>query len=897
MSLATSGGGFGGAGAAGGGGLILAHDANAVGRAAAGMHPPPDAHADAGHGPLPPPSGGVLGADLLDKQQGLSLKQVKNVSHLPLVAMDLFASEPIVAYFPPKPEDPSETVFPRLVGKMKANLYFHGKADNKNNTSRAETAHKALRKYLSQAKPYRSMQSECLTKSDDPDAVVLEKPHRWLGLRRLDDASDVLQKQVQATTTTTTATDSSTSQKKKQYVIQEEDFVGVGIRIVNSTLDGSSPSSPGEEDDFDRVVFKVRLNPAKKAVTMLPEEAVQLLIHQAQYHVATKLQIVKVNDNKKDNDEDEIVDYPCAIAIPAWASHDAAIEALYDATGNVPGVFFQRSVCALAGALVPSPSGKPNTLLERVEHVRAALLKEYRKQLVTQPDLVHHDELLLILVGRTDDGMEATAIQISDFQTSLMTCLFTKFKVLSNVSYQSPDPLSKFVPCLSELEQAVQHIDPDADGPAAIVTYGSPAEQEQLKKQWEENKSSATQEWQTVPLFTTKADAVCMGTAVLGAVAHGRQALLVEKDGGKTKAELGITVQNVAPAAVGFRLHYHGGTDPKRWTSVKTIFDFDRRIPAGPYSIEFKASECVVHRNVNSTSAPLSDEDLLKAAKEKEGAKYIPQREEAALDLRLEILQKWTRDGEWKRVGDLKQPLVKHDDDDEDKRVACESVTLEISLAVTGMLTLNTIGDRQSVVQATKSARNSALQYYIGVTLAVLFFGGFLARSYWEEYTFNRDTKKLLAYYKHAIPGSISDGDENNARFLVWKFRHKKKKLWSGLEKKYGIPVREVHEWEGYVSDDNNGKKSSAPLDHDEVDLDDDEEEGAPKPTNSGRNEPKNGRNTEKSVDDENLSSQGQQASSAESSGTPNGNRPDDDDATSESSSTDSSGGAANDEL
>lgn len=188
------------------------------------------------------------------------------------------------------------------------------------------------------------------------------------------------------------------------------------------------------------------------------------------------------------------------------------------------------------------------------------------------------------------------------------------------------------------------------------------------------------------------------------------------------------------------------------------------------------------------------------------------------------------------------------------------------------------------MVQATKSARNSALQYYIGVTLAVLFFGGFLARSYWEEYTFNRDTKKLLAYYKHAIPGSISDGDENHARFLVWKFRHKKKKLWSGLEKKYGIPVREVHEWEDYVSDDTNGKKSSAPLDHDEVDLDDDEEESAPKPAKPTRNEPKDRRETEKS---------------AESSGTQSENRPHDDDdaATSESSSTDSSGGAAYDEL
>jgi len=98
MSLGAGLGGAGGG--AGGGGLILAPDAHAVGRAAAGMPFPPDAHAHAGHNPLTPPSGGVLRADLLDKQQGLSLKQVKNVSHLPLATMDLFASEPIVAYFP-----------------------------------------------------------------------------------------------------------------------------------------------------------------------------------------------------------------------------------------------------------------------------------------------------------------------------------------------------------------------------------------------------------------------------------------------------------------------------------------------------------------------------------------------------------------------------------------------------------------------------------------------------------------------------------------------------------------------------------------------------------------------------------------------------------------------------
>lgn len=102
----------------------------------------------------------------------------------------------------------------------------------------------------------------------------------------------------------------------------------------------------------------------------------------------------------------------------------------------------------------------------------------------------------------------------------------------------------------------------------------------------------------------------------------------------------------------------------------------------------------------------------------------------------------------------------------------------------------------ESVVQATLSARNSKLRYYIGILLAILFFGGFLVKSYVEEKVFERDTHRLLMYYKHAAPGSLADGDEYNARYLVWKYRGKKKKLWERLEKKYEVPVRHAHEWE-----------------------------------------------------------------------------------------------------
>ena len=98
-------------------------------------------------------------------------------------------------------------------------------------------------------------------------------------------------------------------------------------------------------------------------------------------------------------------------------------------------------------------------------------------------------------------------------------------------------------------------------------------------------------------------------------------------------------------------------------------------------------------------------------------------------------------------------------------------------------------------MQATVTARNSYLRYWIGIILAIAFFGGFLIKSYWEEKVFERDTIRLLAYYKNVVPGSFQDGDEHNARYLVWKYRGNKAKLWRVLEKKYGEPVLHAHEW------------------------------------------------------------------------------------------------------
>lgn len=107
-----------------------------------------------------------------------------------------------------------------------------------------------------------------------------------------------------------------------------------------------------------------------------------------------------------------------------------------------------------------------------------------------------------------------------------------------------------------------------------------------------------------------------------------------------------------------------------------------------------------------------------------------------------------------------------------------------------------------------------------------------MVRSYYEEYAFKRDVKRLMAYYKHVVPGSISDGDENNARYLVWKYRSQKDKLWRTLEKKYGEPVLHADEWDTKVNQESDAgvaedldldeesdkKKESTATDEDQAD-------------------------------------------------------------------------------
>mmetsp|Transcript_32140 Transcript_32140/g.53103 ORF Transcript_32140/g.53103 Transcript_32140/m.53103 type:complete len:799 (-) Transcript_32140:40-2436(-) len=796
MSLAASGGmSAGGAGSAGGG-LMMAHQPQAMAAAMQQNQLPPGAEipGSAGMGGAPTTIA-ALGADLADKSQ-LSLRQVKNVSHLPIVAVDMYASDPMVASFPPKPKDPDQSLQATLIGKFQAQVSFQPN----------ETAHKTLRKYLSKDKSYDDLRKAALATPSTKDAVTIVKPHHWLGMRRLQDVPEY----INASNPVTKESDDGSG------AIAEEASQD-SVHVTNGTLDGvSAPAG----DDFDRVVYKLRLASSKKAVTILPEEANSLILTVAQTSVARTTII-----------EDDPTDFPLAIALPAWACHDTCLEAWMDSVQGA--VFVQRSVAALCGTMQPGSSEKtPNKLLDRISTVTQALQKAHQKA----NDGTHFEfEPLVVLVGITSDGLECTAVQVSDVQNQIPSCLFGNYKVHCNVSCPTQDPMSKIEQCLTELYQQLDEVAPEVDGPIAFVPYATNKEQLAGVSKKLEKFKTRLESWEEAPVIPSRLDCVAIGTAVLGAVTHGRIATLITGLNNKPKVALAMRIRNVAPTAVGIKMSYKKDV----WTPVKTIFDFDRCVPAGPYEIELSAAQCAAMLEVGAGDKLKWESKALNEAVEKalkdsiEGNQGIPKREAAALEFKIQVVQKMTREGEWTNVGDLTMPLIKVDESgDKEKQIGCERISLELSVNSTGVITQSLVGHLESVVQAVVSSRNSKLRYWIGILLAILFFGGFLVKSYWEEAVFEHDTKRLLAYYKHVMPGTMSDGDLQNARYLVWKYRGKKNKLWKRLEKKYEVAVRHEHEWEGYVVEGQEAEEEE------EQNLDEEDEKEEPASKEEATEEP-----------------------------------------------------------
>ena len=892
MSLATTGG---GAGMAGGAGGALSMSAMAHGGPSAlATHQAHSQHSHTHSIPsgtataAPGTSYAALGADLLDKNQSfLNSKGVRAVSSLPIVAVDLYGDDDTVdvSYFPPLEEeektngdDDEMAVMMKQMAKMKkGSLVKHVTNSNISGGNVIlkrddAAAYKAVKRMLNKGEGHEDVLTDALvTSEEDSDAtIVIPRPHLIMGTRKPSDFN-VAAKSIYGKYTPKSSTNNNNINSTSPQLIAEEDGATntTPLSIKTIAMDGSATPNG---DDFDRVALSIKLNSKKKAMTILPEEAVGLVI--AQVKKCVRDEFVKdfpeselANDsNSGDGDGEEgegesYMDLPPAFAIPGWATLDSTVEALIDAAGSSCGCgpsLHQRSIAACVGALVPpvgkaakgaaAPAGSKlqQLLSETMQSKDAAAAKEEAKEAALarrDPVEVNPFVPLVLLAGVTNEGIELTAVQITKPQgpDKELHCPFGNINVISSVcyAYGGDDPLSMVPKAMDELREQIGIVVPESEEPTAIVTYGSVASQKKLAKTvtsvltkyGKEGKNS--DDWdgwdEDITIVSTAKGCVSMGLAVLAASVHGRVKLVVSVKGTddklRPKAKLGVAVQDVATCAVAVSFNYFGGADNK-WTEPKVIFDFDRRVPAGPYQIDFTAAECAAHL-ANGGKGIEDEVELIEKAKNLEGSRGIPDREAAALKCRFRIYQKTSRgddDSEWIRVGNDMKPLsMEHSQKDEgesgdDNMVAIESAVLEISLSSVGIITTKLITNGETIVQATKSARNSKLLRWGTILGSVLFIGGFLVKSYVEERIFERDTQRVLAYYKHASPNSFHDGDERQARYLVWKYKGKKDALWRRLEAKYGVPVKHAWEWDDEEED---GAK-----DDDEAaeDLDDGEE-------------------------------------------------------------------------
>jgi len=416
------------------------------------------------------------------------------------------------------------------------------------------------------------------------------------------------------------------------------------------------------------------------------------------------------------------------------------------------------------------------------------------------------------MAGMTEDGIEISAIQIkspnSNFGSAECHAPYGEHRVVSTVSYHHSTPVSIVNKALVELSDNVDEICPELEedgGVAAVVTYGTIAKQLQLKdamlKSLNLIKGDAV--WNTQMNFlSTQEDAVAAGTAVLAGISHNRIPFSVTGDGSRPA----LAVKNAAPCAVGVVYSFEGGKDGT-WSEPKVVFDYDRRVPAGPYNVEFSAAECVALRKDMTL---LNDmEKLVEESEKWLKGKHNALREDAALNLSIKVVQQFDRNGKWRECGYLANPLTqgKEEDSEEsegeaDKKIGIENSTLALTLDSVGFMSMTLTSDGQTIDQAVKAARSSTLWYYIRILGAILFFGGFMAKSYLGEKEREKCALKVLAYYKRAATNSINDGDEHHAHYTCYKYRGKTEKLYKKLERKYGILMREAHEWEDEEEED-----------------------------------------------------------------------------------------------
>lgn len=819
--LSTSVGGAGG-GMGGAGGVALAYQA------------PPGASGPSGPAAAPkitaaPTSAAALGADVSQKKFVAS-----STDGLPLVAVDFEAPTSIasVAYAPagqvamPVPLYASKRPdgARNYIEKNGTNLRLL-RADGATNGA-GTASFKALKRMLLRGGPGNVgrvvRESLCPASLEEVGTgATIVSPHGYLGARNL------------------TAVGGTSS--------------GGDIPAVLGTLDGASPRG----DDDDRVVFPldtVSPLPAegkkKKKLSLLPDEAAGIVLAAAKRAVfEQRVEVAALQKGKKVDEEEEEnaladIPYPLAVSIPGYHLSDFYVEALQEAVAysgsNVDlDLFFHRHAAAFVGAFLmrlkkdpkKNKSGDWDGLI-RVVMGEVKRLADNRDQKGKKCRSANEQPVILT-VGLTASGYDIHFLQVGNMGNGIFP--FETINTIASSCALSSSAVTDFDDALSSLIKIFSRALPGRR-PCAVVTYGSEADQAEVHKKMKANTAlrqlhatHSSPDGQAPNLFFTAPNVVSIGTAALAASTEGRL------PGGA------IAERPVASWAVGIRLNFFGAGKPGK---VRTVFDYDRRLPAS-YDIDISAAECAAAR-ARGGSCMIPDADD-KDVKKYSQSKHIPDRETAAKALEFQIVQKVRRGGKyadenddcgWVPVGGPLKPLVylevKQDKDGEEtegEEIGRENATLNISVNTTGLIVTKLGGDRESVVQYTRTARSDKVKYYLGILFAILFFGGFAAKSYWDEYTLNRDAERLMAYYKHITPDKLGADNIRNARYTVYRYRANLDRLWRRLEVRYGykVPESNWHDLESYVKVEDGEHVHDLDLDDEDDEIESSEDDGEKK--------------------------------------------------------------------
>jgi len=745
------------------------------------------------------------------------------IQNYPHISIDLYGDTKDIVYHAPlvtSEEENANSQEGNANGNLIVCLGQH--IDGNVCIKRTEQSYKILKKFLrsdASEELYEQVLDHCLDTSsstnDDSSVCIVKEPYLLLGSRRIELLNDNTLSKYSIIKSSSNTTASTAIEPLIET--NEEKDTNSNVYIRNQTLDGNNISN---NNDFDRVAFQIHVLDNKKPLFILPEEIVSLQLAKVRKIVQDDM---KVRFNHEEEENVSFLDYPIGLPIPSWIFTDALSEAVLDACNVVKSttgytmsnkeLHNHRCLSVINGEIIRIFNGTGgNDVNKLVQAVRKYFPKQQKKfsdEQEESEELESTDSLPIIhFIGITSNGIEGVSIQISEDMSYI--------KCLSESAYQSNNPYddNDIKKVLKDLKSATSKLVPKKyRKPTAIVTYGSLPTQIKLHSHIKElisKEESSFSSWKKTALISTKEEVTAYGACVLAA---------------KTDIDLSpimknIDVKPVSNTCVGVRITTKDDDDES--IPIKVIFDFDRRIPAGPSKMEIIAAEFVAREilnKINDDDDELTEKEIGKYS----GKNYIPQREKIAMKLKVQVYQKVQRDGIWIPVGDALKPLVKiekkklennsekNEEVDEEVVVACESSTLRLSLSENGVLTAAVVGNFESVVQALENSQYLKIRYYGILTTVTTLCIYFFIRAYWVEYTNSRDVKRLLHYYKIAAPNTFHDGDNWNARYLIWKYKGRRHVLWRRLEAKYDVPVPET--WDGEDDD----KDDEQDIDFDEM--------------------------------------------------------------------------------